>query len=53
MSLLVDATKILEVLADTSMLWTNQKLGAMLWMNFGNLKSDFNWIIHLRLYSGP
>ena len=37
----------------TFMLWTNQKSGAMLWTNLGNLKSDFIRNIHLRLYSGP
>ncbi len=39
------------------MLWRNRKLlktlGVMLWMNLGNLKSDFSRIIRLRLYSGP
>ena len=43
--------KLLKMLGVT--LWTNQKLGAMLWTNLGNLKSDFIWDIHLRLYSGP
>jgi len=36
-----------------AMLWMNRKLGAMLWTNLKYLKSDFRWIIHLRLYSGP
>jgi hypothetical protein len=35
------------------MLWTNQKLGAILWLNLKYRKSDFRWIIHLHLHSGP
>jgi len=35
------------------MLWTNQKLGAIVVMGSKYRKSDFKWIIHLRLYSGP
>ena len=35
------------------MLWTNQKLGAIIVTDLKYRKPDFKWIIHLRLYSGP
>ncbi len=36
-----------------AMLWTKQKLGAMLYWTRNIASRTFRWIIHLRLYSGP